>query len=160
MIEIILFFIFTVVQNIQLFFSNLIFQNNLSDFPHKWYFSFPVACLTLVGCGFFPCCLDYGIQPCGRRKRGDGVTRPAYHPRSQSQWCRRFKKEETKKQSGDQGLLPLRGNSNPLSQVMIFICYFLLPCTYRITYGIYNVNDQGHRYARHRPFVFIHAIND
>ena len=71
-----------------------------------------------------------------------------------------LRKKRQRNRVGIRELLPLRGNSNPLSQVMIFICYFLLPCMYRITCAIYNVIDQGYRYVRHRPFVFIDAIND
>ena len=43
---------------------------------------------------------------------------------------------------------------------MVFICYFLLPGTYRTPPGIYTGTEQGYRYARHRPFVFIEALND
>ena len=42
---------------------------------------------------------------------------------------------------GIRGLPPSRGNSNPLSQFMVFIYYFLLPCTCRGYIGILLQTD-------------------
>ena len=58
------------------------------------------------------------------------LMRPAHQPSSSSQQCHRNKKRHRNRvETG--GLPPSRGNNNPLSQLMAFIYYFLLLCTYR-----------------------------